>query len=58
MNVEKNLDIFNQLSKELLADEISTPVVKPIPIENLFDEIDIRLNDEGVSDEEFIPILR
>ena len=47
-----------QLSKELLADEIVNPVVKPIPIEELFDEIDIQLNDEGISDEVFVPILR
>lgn len=58
MSVEKNLDLFVQLANELVEDEIKQPVVKPIPIENLFDEIDIRLNDEGISDEEFIPILR
>ncbi|MDF1696493.1 MAG: pyridoxal-dependent decarboxylase [Saprospiraceae bacterium] len=58
MNVEKNLDLFVQLSKELILDEEKNPVVRPIPIENLFEEIDIKLNEDGISDEEFIPILR
>lgn len=58
MSIERNLDIFRQLANELLTEEETNPVVKPIPIENLYDEIDIRLNEEGISDEEFIPILR
>lgn len=58
MNMEKNLDLFVELSKELIEDEKKNPVVKPIPIEHLFDTIDIGLNDEGISDEDFIPILR
>ena len=58
MNVEQNLEIFHKLAKELILDEEKTPVLKPIPIENLFNEIDIELREEGISDEEFIPILR
>ena len=58
MNMEKNLDLFIQLSKELMADEKTSPVIKPIPVEQLFDEIDIRLNEDGISDEDFVPILR
>lgn len=56
--MDKNLDLFIQLANELMEDEVKNPVVKPIPVENLFDEIDIRLTEEGVSDEVFIPILR
>jgi sulfinoalanine decarboxylase len=58
MSVEKNLDLFVQLANELLVDEAKAPVIKPIPIEKLYDEIDIRLNDDAISDEDFIPILR
>lgn len=58
MNVEKNLDLFVQLANELLIEEKKTPVVKPIPVEQLFDQIDIKLNDEPITDDEFVPILR
>lgn len=58
MSIERNLDIFRELTDELLKDEENNPVVKPIPIEKLFEEIDIELSEEGISDEEFLPILR
>jgi glutamate/tyrosine decarboxylase-like PLP-dependent enzyme len=58
MSIEKNLDLFVELANELIADEKINPVVKPIPIEKLFGEIDIELNEDGISDEEFVPILR
>jgi glutamate/tyrosine decarboxylase-like PLP-dependent enzyme len=58
MNMEKNLDLFIQLANELMIDEIATPVVKPIPIEKLFGEIDLELREEAMSDEDFVPILR
>ena len=56
--MEKNLDLFIQLANELMADEITTPVLKPIPVEDLFDKIDIELREDAISDEEFVPILR
>jgi len=56
--MKENLDLFVQLTNELITDEITTPVLKPIPIENLFDEIDIELRNEAISDEDFVPILR
>ncbi|MEM9545288.1 MAG: aminotransferase class V-fold PLP-dependent enzyme [Bacteroidota bacterium] len=56
--MEKNLDIFRELVDELLEDETKVPVIKPIPIDKLFEEIDIELREEGMSDEDFIPILR
>ncbi len=58
MNMKNNLDLFIQLANELMIDEVTTPVVTPIPIENLFEEIDIELRDEAISDEDFVPILR
>jgi len=58
MNIDTNLDLFRKLTNELLEAEVDNPVVKPIPIEDLFDEIDIELREEGMTDEEFIPILR
>ena len=56
--MQKDLDIFVQLVDDMLQDEIDTPVVKPIPVENLFDEIDIELRDEPMIDSDFVPVLK
>ncbi len=56
--MENDLDLFVQLANELMNDEVVSPVVQPIPVEALFDEIDIELRDDAISDEDFIPILR
>ena len=54
----KDLDIFVQLVNDLLEDEVKNPVVAPIPVETLYDEIDIQFNDEPMIDEDFVPVLR
>ncbi len=56
--MQKDLDIFVQLVNDLLEHEVSNPVVAPIPVERLYDEIDIQLNDEPMIDDEFVPVLR
>ena len=56
--MKKDLDIFVMLVNELLEDEVANPVVAPIPVEDLYDEIDIQLNDEPMIDEDFVPVLR
>jgi len=39
--MQKDLEIFVQLVNDLLEDEKLNPVVAPIPVEKLYDEIDI-----------------
>lgn len=56
--MQKDLDIFVELVEQMLEDEVNNPVVTPIPIEDLYDEIDIELRDEPMIDEEFVPVLR
>jgi len=56
--MHKDLDIFMELVDEMLKDEVANPVVKPIPVEDVYNEIDIALNDEPMVDEDFVPTLK
>jgi len=56
--IKKDLVQFQTLLTELLEAEETNPVVEPINAELLFKELDLRLNDEGISDEQFYPKLK
>lgn len=49
---QKDLDQFQHLVQLLLKKEQDEPVAYPIPSQDLFDLIDLKLTDEGLSDEE------
>lgn len=54
----KDLELFQELSELLLAEEKSVPVATPIDAEKLYEKIDLSLLDEAVLDEDFISILK
>ncbi len=56
--MQKDLALFNEIAQELLADEVKNPVVRPIPIEELFDTLDLSLPEEATKDEDFIAALK
>jgi len=56
--MQKDLEIFVDLVNELVKDEAANPVINPIPVERLYDEIDIELQDGPMIDSDFVPILR
>ncbi|MEE9439835.1 MAG: pyridoxal-dependent decarboxylase [Saprospiraceae bacterium] len=55
--MKEDLKIFIDIVEKLLKDEISNPVAKPIAVDHIYEEIDIRLGDEGTVDEEFVATL-
>lgn len=55
--MDKDLAIFVDLVQKMMEDEVANPVVAPIPVEDLFDEIDITLRDEPMIDSDFVPVL-
>jgi len=55
--MQKDLTIFNQIVKHLEQDEIDNPVIQPIPIEELYETIDIKLQDEPAEEEDFVATL-
>src|SRR5690554_7566945 len=48
--MEKALAVFQSLASELLADEKVNSVVDYIPAEQLFDRLDLSLNDNPIDD--------
>ncbi|MDG1740987.1 MAG: aminotransferase class V-fold PLP-dependent enzyme [Crocinitomicaceae bacterium] len=56
--MRKTLEKFNQLINNLLKDEAQRPVADHIPSEELYQTLDLSLNKDGISDEEFEKILK
>lgn len=56
--MEKSLDIFKNLAKELLEDEKNNPVAEHIPSSNLYERLDLSLHDYPIDDEEFLKSLK
>ena len=53
----KDLNLFNQLCEELIKLEKEHPVSRPIPTAELFNELDLSLNEEGIVDKDLIDTL-
>ncbi|MFK5982546.1 MAG: aminotransferase class V-fold PLP-dependent enzyme [Flavobacteriaceae bacterium] len=56
--MKRELELFQKLTIEFLNKEIDEPVVKPLQANSLWKDINISLQNEGVSEEEFEKILR
>lgn len=55
--MDKELRLFQDLAQKLTAAEEQEPVVKPIPADRLFDTLDLKLEDEAISEERFAKAL-
>lgn len=51
LTMEKTLADFQAIATALLEDERKTPVVEYIPVEDLFDRVDLSLNEEPIDEE-------
>ncbi|PCI64788.1 MAG: cysteine synthase [Kordiimonadales bacterium] len=47
--MERSLEIFNRLVRELLADEAQNPVAEYIPSRHLYQRLDLKLQKDGIS---------
>jgi sulfinoalanine decarboxylase/sulfinoalanine decarboxylase/aspartate 1-decarboxylase len=56
--MRETLSQFNQLVEDLLLDEKENPVSEPIPAQDLYERIDLSLQDEPLDKESFYPILK
>jgi glutamate/tyrosine decarboxylase-like PLP-dependent enzyme len=56
--MQNDIALFSELCDELLKEEINQPVAKPIPTSELYNQIDLSLNSEGLVDHDFIEILK
>ena len=56
--IEKELQVFQEITKSLLKDEIERPVSKVIPPNQLHQQLDISLEEKGISDERFNELLK
>lgn len=56
--MQKDLNIFIELAEQLLAEEYKQPVAKQIPTSNLYDALDLSLDDEGMVDKALIDNLK
>lgn len=54
---KQDLDQFRQIVEQLLQKEKSDPIVEPIPAEELWDRLDLRLKQEPMADEQFYHAL-
>ncbi|MGB1103546.1 MAG: pyridoxal phosphate-dependent decarboxylase family protein [Crocinitomicaceae bacterium] len=56
--MRKSLEIFNQITDDLLKDEKTNPVSTHIPSAELFDRLDVTLNAHPMDDEDFAQVLK
>ncbi len=56
--MKKELDLFQKLSVELLDKEIDEPSFKPLQIEILWEKLNISLEEDPISENEFEKIIR
>lgn len=47
--MQQSLEIFNRLVSELLADEAKNPVAEHIPSSNVYERLDLRLQNDGIN---------
>ena len=55
--MKKELELFQKLTTQLLNKEIDEPAIKPLQADSLWDKINISLEDEAISEEEFEKVL-
>lgn len=55
--MEKDLALFVDITKKLLDAELSDPVVSPIPVEDVLENINLTLPDEATDDADFAATL-
>jgi len=51
--MENSLEIFNEITKKLLADEKQNPVAEFVSSDVLFEQLDLNLSDEPIDEERF-----
>jgi len=55
--MKQDLDLFIKITEKLLEAEISDPVLKPIPVEQVLTDLDLQLQDEPAMDGDFARTL-
>lgn len=55
--MKRELELFQKLATQLLQNEIDEPVIKPLEAISLWDQINISLEEEAISEEEFEKVL-
>ena len=56
--MQKDLNIFIELAEQLLLEEKLQPVAKPIPTSDLYNQLDLSLNENGLVDEDLKTTLK
>lgn len=56
--MKRELELFQKLATQLLKNEIDEPVIKPLQANSLWDQINISLDEDAISEEEFEKVLR
>lgn len=56
--MQKDINIFVELAEQLLLEETSQPVAELISTEQLYNQLDLSLNNEGILDKELVDNLK
>ena len=56
--LKRELELFQKITKELLNKELAEPIIKPVQANNLWETINISLEEDSISEEEFEKIIR
>jgi sulfinoalanine decarboxylase/sulfinoalanine decarboxylase/aspartate 1-decarboxylase len=55
--MQEDLILFHKIAEKLFQEEETHPVVKPTPADEVYDELNLHLHEEGISEGEFSKIL-
>ena len=56
--MQKALNLFQRIASDLLEDEKKNPVSDYIPVQELYQQIDLALRENPISEQEFESVLR
>ncbi len=56
--MKKELELFQKITKELLDKELDEPIAKPLQVDSLWENVNISLKEDAISEKEFEEIVR
>ena len=55
--MQEDLSLFHEIAEKLFSEEEKNPVVKPIPPDEVYDEFNLRLKEDGITESEFAELI-
>ena len=55
--MQEDLSLFHEIAEKLFTEEEKNPVVRPIPPDEVYDEFNLHLDEDGITENEFAELI-